>query len=201
MSLTVDGNSTTTIAPIPEGTYLAVCNTLIDLGVQFNEAYKNSSKKVLIGWEIPEETFTTSDGKELPKTLTKRYTASLNDKSNLRKDLAAWRGRDFTEEELKAFDLRNIIGKSCLINVIHRDSGDKTYPQVASIMALPKGMKPGKLSTDPLIFDLDKDELNLIEFLPEWIQKIIKNSTTYQEKTLVPPEVNELPADDEEAPF
>lgn len=199
MSLVVDANSSSNIEPIPEGTYLAVCNMLVDLGEQYNETYKNSSKKVLIGWEIPEETYTNADGEEKPRQITKRYTASLNEKSTLRKDLAAWRGKNFTDEELKKFDLRNIVGKSCLLTIIHKDNNDRVYAQISSISSLPKGMAKGNLSGEPLIFDLDNDELKLIDFLPEWIAKIIKNSVTYQERTLVPPAIEEI--EDGEEPF
>ena len=50
MSLTVNGSSASSIEPIAEGTHLAVCSMLIDLGMQYSEQYKNSSRKVLIGW-------------------------------------------------------------------------------------------------------------------------------------------------------
>lgn len=126
MSLTVNGSSATSIEPIEEGTHLGVCNMLVDLGMQYNETYKKSSRKVLIGWEIQDETIELDDGPH-PRQISKRYTASLNEKSTLRSDLAAWRGRDFTPEELAAFDLRNIVGASCLINVIHKESNGKTY--------------------------------------------------------------------------
>lgn len=181
MSLTVNGSSATSIEPIEEGTHLGVCNMLIDLGMQFNEVYKNSSRKVLIGWEIPDETIELDDGPH-PRQISKRYTASLNEKSTLRSDLAAWRGRDFTPEELAAFDLRNIVGASCLINVIHKESNGKTYANIGNIMALPKGMAKGKLSEPAVIFDLDTDPVEDVEKMPKWIGDIIKKSETYQQR-------------------
>lgn len=181
MSLTVNGSSATSIEPIEEGTHLGVCNMLVDLGMQFNEVYKNSSRKVLIGWEIPDETIELDDGPH-PRQISKRYTASLNEKSTLRSDLAAWRGRDFTPEELAAFDLRNIVGASCLINVIHKESNGKTYANIGNIMALPKGMAKGKLSEPAVIFDLDTDPVEDVDKLPKWIGDIIKKSETYQQR-------------------
>lgn len=181
MSLTVNGSSATSIEPIEEGTHLGVCNMLVDLGMQFNEVYKNSSRKVLIGWEIPDETIELDDGPH-PRQISKRYTASLNEKSTLRSDLAAWRGRDFTPEELAAFDLRNIVGASCLINVIHKESNGKTYANIGNIMALPKGMAKGKLSDPAVIFDLDTDPVEDVDKLPKWIGDIIKKSETYQQR-------------------
>lgn len=201
MSLTVNGTSGANIAPIPQGTYLAVCNMLVDLGVQFNEAYKNSSRKVLIGWEIPEETIELEDGTHT-RTINKRYTASLNEAATLRQDLAAWRGRDFTPEELAAFDLRSIVGASCMISIIHREYNGKTYANVSSIMALPKGTPKVKLSENALVFDLDTATVDDVEKLPRWIGDIVKKSVTYQEKTVTPPDVSEFTEEDDgELPF
>lgn len=185
MSLTVNGESGPSIAPVEEGTHLGVCSMLIDLGLQYSEMYKKSSRKVLIGWELPDETIDI-DGEMKPRVLSKRYTANLSEKSNLRKDLASWRGRDFTPEELKAFDLKNIVGASCLITVIHSKNGEKTYANIQSIVKLPKGMPKGALSEPPVIFDLDSDPLEKVDELPSWIQEIIKKSESYQER-ITPP--------------
>lgn len=185
MSLTVNAEASSSIAPIEEGTHLGVCSMLIDLGMQYSEVYKKSSRKVLIGWEIPDETIEI-DGETKPRTMSKRYTANLSEKSNLRKDLAAWRGRDFTAEELSAFDLRNIVGASCLITVIHSKNGEKTYANIQSIVKLPKGMAKGNLSEPPVIFDLDTDPIENVDNLPKWIAEIIKKSETYQERITAP---------------
>jgi len=200
MSLTVNGSSASNIAPIEEGTHLAVCSMIIDLGQQYSEVYKTSSRKVLIGWEIPDETIELDDGPH-PRTLSKTYTASLNENANLRQDLAAWRGRDFTPEELAAFDLRAISGKSCLINVIHKESNGKTYANIQNIMALPKGMKPGKLDEPPVIYDIDSDPIEQVESLPKWIGDRIKKSTSYQEKLNAAPAMEELDDESGELPF
>ena len=185
MSLTVNGESGPSIAPVEEGTHLGVCSMLIDLGLQYSEMYKKSSRKVLIGWELPDETIEI-DGEMKPRVLSKRYTANLSEKSNLRKDLASWRGRDFTPEELKAFDLKNIVGASCLITVIHSKNGEKTYANIQSIVKLPKGMPKGTLSEPPVIFDLDNDPVEKVDDLPGWIAEIIKKSESYQER-ITPP--------------
>lgn len=199
MSLTVNGSSATNIDPIPEGTHLGVCNMLIDLGMQYNETYKNTARKVLIGWELPEETIELEDGTH-PRMISKRYTASLNESANLRQDLAAWRGRDFTPEELAAFDLRNIIGKSCLLTVIHKESNGKTYANIQSVAALPKGMQKGELTDGSTIFDLDADPIDAVETLPKWIAEVIKKSSTYQDR-LNAPQFTELPDDEDDLPF
>lgn len=200
MSLTVNGSSAATYEPISEGTHLAVCNMLVDLGMQKSETYGTSSRKVLIGWEIPDETIQLDDG-QVPRTITQRYTASLNEKAILRKDLAAWRGKDFTDEELAAFDLKAIVGKSCLVNIIHKSYNGKTYANIQNVMALPRSIAPGKLSEPPIVFDLDENTLEDLEKLPKWIQDIIRKSPSYEEKLTAGPKMEELPDDDGDLPF
>lgn len=200
--LTASASSGGSFAPIPEGTYLAVCNMLVDLGMQRNETYNNVSRKVLIGWQLPDETIEI-DGKEEPRAISKRYTLSLDDRSNLRADLAAWRGRDFTQEELQAFDLRNIVGAPCLINIIHKENNGKKYANISSIMALPKGMPRPQMSAEPTVFDLDESPLSDIAKLPKWIAETIYKSETYQERVNVgvEPEIKALDDDDGDVPF
>lgn len=186
MSLTVSGNSATNFPPIPEGTYLGVCYMLVDLGMQFSEKFKTTSRKVLVGWEIPSETIELDDGPHA-RTISKTYTASLNASANLRQDLAAWRGRDFTDIELEAFNLRNVLGKSCLINIIHQKANNgNTYANIQSIMALPKVMEPGKLSESTVVLDLDEDPLDQVERLPKWVGELVKKSITYQDRLKAP---------------
>ena len=127
---------------------------------------------------------------------------------------ASWRGRDFTAEELDAFNLRNIVGAPCLMNIIHTEGKDgKTYANIAGLMRLPKGMPPAKLETDPIIFDLDEDPLENLELLPEWIADKVKESETYMDKAAArinsevngtaPAALEEIPEGDgeEELPF
>lgn len=181
MSLIASSKQESNFTPIEPGVYVAVCDSVIDLGVQYNERFGKSSRKVLIGWEIPELTVEVG-GEQLPRQISKQYTLSLNDKAALRKDLIAWRGRDFTPEEEAAFDLKNIVGAACQINIIQVERNGKTYANISGIMALPKGMpKPG-LSGYATVFDLDSDDLSKIETFPGWIKDMITRSETYMDR-------------------
>lgn len=167
---------------LAEGSYAAVCYMLVDIGLQRNEAYGNSSRKVIIGWELADE-YVEVDGEKKPRVFSARYTASLNEKAILRRDLAAWRGRDFTEAELAEFNLRNIIGAPCMIQIIHKKaSNGKTYANLASIMALPKGMAAPKRTLDPVIFDIDESDAEDLAMLPEWIANMVKASESWQQR-------------------
>lgn len=205
MSLVVSENDAPRFEPIAEGTHVAVCNMLVDLGMQFNERYGNSSRKVMIGWEIPDEEIEIN-GEKHGRSINKRYTVSLNEKAKLRQDLASWRGRDFTAEELAAFDLRDIVGTSCLINIIHKEgTNGKIYANIAGIMKLPKTMPKVMPSEPPIVFDLDTDPLDRIDDLPKFIADAIKSSPTYEERAyaeIKPPVEDTLGEDDEsDLPF
>ena len=128
----------TSFAPCPAGTHIAVCIDVVDLGL-IKTTYKTSVKtqhKVNIVWEIDEK---RDDGQ--PFRPRKRYTLSLHEKASLRKDLESWRGRAFTEDELRGFDLEALIGVPSMISVVHAAVAGQIYANVTAIMKAPKGMK------------------------------------------------------------
>lgn len=181
--LTISENTASRIPPIEPGTYPAVCYGLIDLGEQFSETYQKWSRKVLIMWELPGEIIDTGSGDVGNRVISQKYTASLSDRAALRRDLIAWRGRDFTPEELKGFDLHTIVGAPCLLNIVHRDYQGNTYANIGGVMKLPKGMAVEKPTMAHVVFDLDTDDLAVVETLPEWVQKQVKESRQYKERT------------------
>ena len=77
---------------VSPGMHSARCVRVIDLGTQKQEFNGEISYKrqVLIIWEVPEEMHN-----EMPLTISKFYTLSLHEKSNLGADLTSWRGRAF----------------------------------------------------------------------------------------------------------
>ena len=180
MAIIAKAESSVGFEPIPEGVHTALCTALVDLGMQYSEKFGKSTRKVMITWELPDETYTKDDVK-LPRTLSKEYSLGLSEKSNLRKDLQAWRGKAFTDEELAGFDLKNVLGKGCQIQLIHTESNGKKYANIASIMGLPKGMtipEPKEL----LYFDLgDAECKKLLEKVPEWIANKVRESETWQQ--------------------
>lgn len=119
--------------PCPPGTWSAVCCDVVDLGlleVTFG-GKKKKQHKIYISWQIEEA---RADNK--PHMISKRYTLSLHEKAALRKDLEAWRGRPFTDDELEGFDVEAVVGVACYIAAVK--SGE--YTNVASIMKLPRGV-------------------------------------------------------------
>lgn len=135
--------------PLPEaGTTRAVCCAVWDLGLQktfFNGAEK-IQHKVIIAWEIDEKINSPeSEFHGQPYMLSKKYTLSLSEKANLRKDLESWRGKPYTSDEVKAgFDLEKLYGVNCFIGISHeadRTDPTKIYANVTAILPLAKGME------------------------------------------------------------
>lgn len=170
----------TDFTPAPAGTHQARCCQIIDLGTQVSSFYKDErtgepkkQKKVLIGWELPSEL--NEDGE--PFLVFKRYTVSLGDKANLRKDLEAWRGKPFTDEELKGFHLQKILGAPCMLSVIHAVTDGKTFANVNAVMALPKGSQMSDPVSPKVLFDIDQwDDLVFNEFGKSLQTKILASS-------------------------
>lgn len=195
------------VSPIEPGTYPAVCYGLIDLGEQWSEQYEKWNKKVMVMWELPGEIYDTGSGIPASRVISKKYTASINERAALRKDLEAWRGRPFTKEEERAFDLNSIVGAPCLLSIINREYQGSTYANVGGVMKLPKGMPIADPTMEHIVFDLDKSDLDMLDEIPEWIAKQVRESRQYKERTEgkpVPPDLDDLDAgvdDDEEVPF
>ena len=157
----------------PAGTHAARCYQVLDLGTQKVE-WKGAVKyqhKILLGFELCDELM--DDGR--PFSVSGRYTLSLSEKGNLRPLLEAWRGAPFTEQEAEGFDVAKLLGQPCILTVIHNQVGDKTYVNIASISKTMKGMviKP---AVNPLVeFSIESD-LDKLNQLPEWVQKVIRQS-------------------------
>lgn len=185
MSLIVkepDGSSK--FPPIEPGTYPGVAYGVVDLGVHHSDKFDKDVRKVLIMWELPQETITTDDG-EKPRTISETYSASLSEKAKLRQMLEGWRGRPFTPEELKGFNIAKLLGVGCYINIINVDGKEgKTFAKVQTVTLPVKGAAPIVGSLEKIMFDLDAPgALEQMKNLPEWIQKRIMESTTYADMT------------------
>ncbi len=116
-------------APAPAGMHRAICCDVVDLGM-VTGAY-GTKHKVRVIWQT--ET-AMPDGK--PYLVDQRYTLSLDERSNLRKDLETWRGRPFTLEEAAGFDLERLIGIPCGLLVVHKPKQKNPNEVFANVQAV-----------------------------------------------------------------
>ena len=160
MSLLVKASGNGDYELTPQGTYIGRCIKVIDLGTQTSTGQfgTKSMKKVMIQWELLSDDVKMKDGK--PFAASQFYTASLHEKSQLRKDLEAWRGKKFTDQELEGFDLVNVLGTYCMLQIVH--SVDGQYANVNSIMSLPTKEKPAGVN-ELVSFDISNPDMKVFE--------------------------------------
>jgi hypothetical protein len=183
----VKGNEGKGIDPVPAGVHQAVCYAVIDLGTQDpgNPQFR-PSRKVMLMWELPHETISTPDGVK-PRIISSEYTMSIGKKATLRGVLESWRGRPFTADELNAFDLKNILGANCQLNVVHKPGKadpSRVYARIQGVIPLVKGMQPIKPVNDTILYDIpESGPITLPKGLPEWIGAKITASDEYKART------------------
>ena len=184
--------------PVPPGAYVARCYQVIDLGTQTSDGQfgQKSAHKLRLSWELFGEDddgqplTVTYDGKTLPMTVSKNYTVSLHEKASLRKDLTAWRGRNFSDEEARAFDVSKLLGAYALINVTNSvGNNGKTYANVAGLSPLPKPLAASKPEGVHALtqLDLDKPDMAVFDALPAWLQDQIKAAPEWNKKPMPEP--------------
>jgi hypothetical protein len=120
----IQGHSHT---PAPEGEHNAVCVDVTD--IEMRETAWGVKPKIRAVWELDAK---MPDGR--PFVVGKTYTASLDQKATLRKDLKTWRGRDFTPEEARAFDTERLIGAPCRVIIAHAERDGETYANVETVL-------------------------------------------------------------------
>lgn len=210
MGFTISNNGGGDFRRVPPGVYVSRCYSLIDLGTQRIE-YQGDVKmqhKILVRWELFGEDdagvplTVDVNGREMPMTISKRYTMSMNDKARLRADLVSWRGRDFTEEEERGFDISKLVGAYCMLNISQSESNGKVYSNVSAITPLPTALKKSKPAPvhDDVLFDIDDPDMGVFATFHERLQETIKSAAEWQETISAPPQQG--PVEDlEDIPF
>ena len=150
---------------LPEaGMHHAVCSKVFDLGLQLETYNSETSQKHkgLVVWEL-DETIKDESSEYFGKRLLvqKEYTLSLNEKATLRADLEAWRGREFTEEELQGFDIEKLLTVQCQLNIVHKTS------KSGNVYAKVVGIAPAGKDAPILVPELADD------WCPDWIKQKI----------------------------
>lgn len=158
--------------------YAGRCIQVVELGTHPNthpQAKSPTKKELMLVFELSNNLM--QDGR--PFTVNKRYTASLGDRAILRKDLESWRGRPFTEDELKGFALSNLLDKPCMINIGERVSTrdpNKKFATVTTIVPMMEGLTLSPRHNE--LIDFGIDDIRGPEFLKlwPWVQKTILES-------------------------
>jgi hypothetical protein len=172
--------------------------------------------KIMVGWEIHG---TDDNGKQLkmmdgrPFAIFKNYTFSWSEKANLRLDLQSWRGKPFTQEEMRKFDLKNVLGAWCMLNIIERaGQNGKTYSNVDGVTPVPAIIKqnglPQPVNANEL-FNLQTPDMAMFEKFSDHLKAKIQSSPEWEKlqgKQSAPAQVTTNPIstgfdEDDDIPF
>ena len=189
---------------VTAGNHLARCYQMIEIGteeIEYNGEKKNVHR-VRIVWELPNEkkVFNPEKG-EQPFSIGKDYTLSMHEKATLRHDLQSWRGKAFTDEEANSFDITKLLGKPCMLNVIHEQGKNgNTYAKIAGVTAVPKGMPvPDQVNESFMLSFEDWDDKKFAA-LPDWLKQRIEKTPQFKSRLDGP--IEEAKEDDSsELPF
>lgn len=180
-----EGASMPTLA---QDQYPAVCVHVIDIGTQQPHPSSQFPKKkhqVTLVFELPGQRveFTKENGEEVSynRTVSRTFTLSLHEKGKLRPFLVGWRGRKFTSEELQRFELDQLVGVPCMVQIVHSERNGKTYADAENVYKLPKGMQPPVAERGKFAFSLSDFEGDIVwpHDMPNWIREKIENSEEY----------------------
>lgn len=187
----------------PLGQHVARVYSIIDLGHQ-NVSWQGEARvkpQMMIFWELPNcpmaGTF-KPEVKGKPFSVRRKYTKSLRKNASFRQDLESWKGSALTETELESFEVKQLLGKVCMVTLVLTEDGDNIRVDYISPkpkeLVCPPAVNPQKfLSLDPQEFD-QKVYLSL----PEWLREVISTSPEFKE--IMAPSGAEPAAPKEEAP-
>ena len=173
--------------PLEAGSYLGRCYSLIHIGTA-EELYLGEPKvqnKIQITFELPTElkVFKEENGPQ-PVVFSKDFTLSLHPKAGLRKFLESWRGKSFTEAELKGFDLASLLGVPCQLSIAHKtNEAGKTYANIVGISLPMKGTTVPPQVNPTFEFNYDPFDQAKFDSLSEFVKEKIRKTDEYKAAT------------------
>ncbi len=182
MSLNIKTTKKQTVVA-PEGAYVARLYSIVDLGTQRIEwqGQTKNQPKVQVTFELCNET-AEFDGVQKPLVVGGQYTMSLSDKSRFLPIIEGLYGRKLTDAEKADFDgtaFKSLLGKACMVSVMHTHKDDVVYANIASITPMPKGMEAPALVNPKTLYDVSEGESETFKSLPQFLQDKIKKSLEF----------------------
>jgi len=171
---------------VEPGTYVARCVSMIEIGTVEVDWNGNTKRvhKVNIGWELPTEIMPPEAGKgEVPYMISSDFNLSMHEKAKLRQMLEGWRGTKLTEDEARKFDVTTVLGKSCMITVVHepgKADPSKLYAKIAHVSKLMKNQTcPAQINPTKLLC-YENFDWALFASLPDYMKDKIRQSVEYK---------------------
>jgi hypothetical protein len=155
-----------------DSTYLGTVKKLPKVMLQFEVHGEDDAGKAIV------------TAKNEPMSISKNFTLSLAEKATLRKDLQTWRGREFTEDELRGFELKNVLGAWAMVSVIKAmGNNGKEYTNIAAIMSVPPAIKKAGIPqghNELKLFSIDEPDMALFDSFSNGLREKIEKSPEWQ---------------------
>ena len=173
---------------IPVGTYQARIIGIVELGFQ-ETTYKGKYKRqrqVAFLFDVYENQTAK------PVVIGKSYTMSICENANLRKAINSIRGRDFTEEELGDWDLKQLLDMPCTVSVGQYEKNGFKNAKIVQVGMPVEGSTVPESTKEHIYFDMDDyDTWKSFARMPKWVQLKINNSITFKEGNIYLDETGE----------
>lgn len=158
------------------GLQAAVLIRIVDWGTQ-DWGNFGPKRRVQFVWEVAQE---VAEGEHKGDHLhvSKMYTLSFNQKSNLMGDLESWRGRAYDPGD--EIDLETALGKPCMLTLVAEQKGEYLNVNVKSVSAMPQGMLPITPDAKPFSFNFDDPDWDNFAELPQKTQDKLAITAEYK---------------------
>lgn len=170
----------------PEGNHVAICYQLIHIGT-IPEEYMGEMKemnKIRLTFELCDEKKVFKEGEDQkPLVISQEYTLSMGAKANLRKLVEGIIGTSLIDDEAFDFDVDNILGKACLLNIKHKTSkAGNVRAEIATATPLHKSMIPPTQYNDTKMLTYENWDQSYFDSLPEFMREKMETSKEYKLK-------------------
>ena len=148
-----------------EDQHVAICIGVWDIGIHESvwEGKVSQKRKLLIRFEVEELMPEDSEYKGKHKCINRYFNATLWEQGALRPAIEAIIGKALTQEEAEQLDLQSLVGKACMLDIIHKTRNGKVIPEIKAISKIPKKMEADIFTPDNLYKDGKE---------PEWLEKV-----------------------------
>jgi hypothetical protein len=170
---------------IPKGNFVARLYQIIHIGtVSYQwQGEEKQQDKIRLTFELCNERKVFKEGEDpQPFSISREFGFSMGKKSKLRPFVEGMLGIAFHDEEAYAFDIEELLGEACLLNVVHVEKNGNVYAEIQGASQLPKGMEAPELQNEKKLIDVNTVTDAEIEALPGFLQEKMKSSEEYKKR-------------------
>jgi hypothetical protein len=172
-----------TVTDVPKGNHVARLYQIIHIGTNEFE-FKGETKKsdkVRLTFELCNERKSFKEGEEpKPFSVSREFGFSMGPKSHLRPFVEGMIGTSLYDEEAYNFNFEDLLGRECLLNVVHEEKNGNVYANIKGATPLPKGMDAPEQFNESKMIDVNSATAEEIEALPDFIKTKMFSSEEWQ---------------------